>query len=549
MGALGIFALGASYYCTTTMRDIDTRYNNLLDKDAKAAIALARANRGLAWYARSVNRLILAESAQDNNDAIADIEVGRTGLKAGLDKARRLVPARLPEIDAIASKFANLEQSCAEAIRLGADETDPDATRKARTSLFQSCGPQIKQLVPIIAQLVDEIVVGLDKASDEASQTTSHSIAITYVAVIAGLILVVGLSVVLIISGVTRPIGRLLSSIGQMGRGQLDIVVTDTDRGDEVGTIATAVEKFRQGLSETAQMRIDQEKIKAIELAKTQRRADAANRFAASMRQISNDFTKSSIEVADAAKNLSATAEETSRQAQAVSGAAEEASANVQTIAASTEEMTASSKEIAAQVGRSNDVANLAANEAARTETDVKALSEAASKIGEVVVLISTIAGQTNLLALNATIEAARAGEAGRGFAVVASEVKQLAAQTARATDEIGAKVSEIQAATSRTVGSIEKIVGTVAQIQQISTIIASAIEEQGAATGEISSNSHRAAQGAGEVTSNISGVGRAAEMTGAASTQLMGLSGTLSGKASDLQRLVGDFVHEMQAA
>jgi methyl-accepting chemotaxis protein len=178
----------------------------------------------------------------------------------------------------------------------------------------------------------------------------------------------------------------------------------------------------------------------------------------------------------------------------------------------------------------------------------VKALSEAATKIGEVVDLINNIAGQTNLLALNATIEAARAGEAGRGFAVVASEVKQLAAQTARATEEIGSKINEIQSATNRTVGSIDKIVGTVAQIQQISTVIASAIEEQGAATGEISSNTQLAARGTEDVTNNINGVGRAAEMTGSASTQLMGLAGNLNTQAADLQKEVTEFVKQLRA-
>jgi methyl-accepting chemotaxis protein len=210
--------------------------------------------------------------------------------------------------------------------------------------------------------------------------------------------------------------------------------------------------------------------------------------------------------------------------------------------------MSASIREIAGQVAKSSEVANTAAGEASRTEADVKALSEAATKIGEVVDLINNIAGQTNLLALNATIEAARAGEAGRGFAVVASEVKQLAAQTARATEEIGSKINEIQSATNRTVGSIDKIVGTVAQIQQISTVIASAIEEQGAATGEISSNTQLAARGTEDVTNNINGVGRAAEMTGSASTQLMGLAGNLNTQAADLQKEVTEFVKQLRA-
>jgi methyl-accepting chemotaxis protein len=210
--------------------------------------------------------------------------------------------------------------------------------------------------------------------------------------------------------------------------------------------------------------------------------------------------------------------------------------------------MAASIREIANQVTKSTEVSNTAASEAAQTESDVRALSQAATKIGEVVDLINNIAGQTNLLALNATIEAARAGEAGRGFAVVASEVKQLAAQTAHATGEIGAKIAEIQQATERTVGSITRIVATVTDIQTISTIIASAIEEQGAATGEIAANTQRAAHGTEAVSDNITGVGRSAEMTGAASVQLMSLSSTLTDSAGGLQKDVADFIRQVRA-
>jgi methyl-accepting chemotaxis protein len=163
--------------------------------------------------------------------------------------------------------------------------------------------------------------------------------------------------------------------------------------------------------------------------------------------------------------------------------------------------------------------------------------------------LISDIASQTNLLALNATIEAARAGEAGKGFAVVASEVKQLATQTAKATGDIGTKVGQIQDATERTVASIGRIVATIGDVRSISTAIASAVGQQGAATHEIAGNTARASTGALQVTENIFGVGRAAEMTGAASTQLMGLSGTLSAQADDLQREVDAFVSQLRTA
>ena len=206
-------------------------------------------------------------------------------------------------------------------------------------------------------------------------------------------------------------------------------------------------------------------------------------------------------------------------------------------------------REINGQVVHSSSIASTAADEAASTEANIRSLSEAAEKIGDVVNLIRDIAGQTNLLALNATIEAARAGEAGKGFAVVASEVKQLASQTAKATDDIAAKVGEIQTATADTVESIRRIVGTIGSIREMSSSIASAVEQQGAATREIASNTTRAAQGAGHVTDNISGVGHAAEMTGTAATQLMGLSSNLSSQADSLTQEVETFVRTLRSA
>lgn len=194
-------------------------------------------------------------------------------------------------------------------------------------------------------------------------------------------------------------------------------------------------------------------------------------------------------------------------------------------------------------------MADVAFKEAEASNTRISALSVSATAIGDVINLIKGIADQTNLLALNATIEAARAGDNGKGFAVVASEVKQLASQTAEATAEISAKVSEIQLATDGTVTSMNEIVRVISDIKEISSAIASAIEEQGAATGEIAENCQQAATGTQEVTHNISGVGRAAELTDSASTQLLSLSEGLSNQATELGSVVQTFVRELNAA
>ena len=205
-----------------------------------------------------------------------------------------------------------------------------------------------------------------------------------------------------------------------------------------------------------------------------------------------------------------------------VAAASEEASTNVQSVASATEELSSSITEISRQVQESARMASEAVGQARTTTDRVSELSKAATRIGDVVELINTIAGQTNLLALNATIEAARAGEAGRGFAVVASEVKALAEQTAKATGEIGQQISGIQAATQESVGAIKEISDTIEKLSEISSTIAAAVEEQGAATQEISRNVQQAAQGTQQVSSNITDVQRGASETGSASSQVL---------------------------
>ncbi|MBR0852767.1 methyl-accepting chemotaxis protein, partial [Bradyrhizobium liaoningense] len=214
-----------------------------------------------------------------------------------------------------------------------------------------------------------------------------------------------------------------------------------------------------------------------------------------------------------------------------------------------TEEMASSVGEISRQVQESARMAGDAVGQARATTERVSELSKAASRIGDVVELINTIAGQTNLLALNATIEAARAGEAGRGFAVVASEVKALAEQTAKATGEIGQQISGIQAATNDSVGAIKEISSTIERLSEISSAIAAAVEEQGAATQEIARNVQQAAQGTQQVSSNITDVQRGATETGTASSQVLSAAQMLSNDSSRLKNEVSKFLTNVRAA
>ena len=416
----------------------------------------------------------------------------------------------------------------------------------------QIMNSSIKEFDRAIAALDRDIEFN-DKGASDATQVANaaHDSGLKAVLVLGGVALLFGFGAgAYVMIGVTTPLRTLTASMQAVANGDLASEIPSVRRNNEIGDMARALVVFRDGLAETERLRAAQaEKDKVAAEQMIAERHRIADRFMSTMGALAQKFVRSSGEVADAARNLSATAEETSRQAVAVSDAAEEAASNVQTVAASTEELAASVREITDQVVHSTRVADAAADEAAATETNIRVLSEAAEKIGDVVNLIKDIAGQTNLLALNATIEAARAGEAGKGFAVVASEVKQLAAQTARATDEIAMKIGEIQSATSETVGSIGRIVTTIGSIREVTSAISVSVEQQGSATREISGNTHRAAEGASHVTDNISGVGRAAETTGAAATQLMGLSGSLSQQADELTEQVEVFVKTLRSA
>jgi len=277
--------------------------------------------------------------------------------------------------------------------------------------------------------------------------------------------------------------------------------------------------------------------------------ARVAQDFGASMDNVAKTLVAAASALRSDAEAMAASAEETSRQSNAVAAASDEASSNVQTVASAAEELTASIGEIGRQVVRSTNSTTQAVQEADRTNAQIRNLAEAAQQIGDVIKLINDIAGQTNLLALNATIEAARAGEAGKGFAVVASEVKSLANQTAKATEEIGAKIAQMQTATEQSVSAVKVIGETIGEISQVSTSIASAVEQQGAATQEIARNVQQASAGTSEVSSNVAGISQAASDTGRIATRVSGASEKISGEVNTLRSEVEKFLASVKAA
>jgi methyl-accepting chemotaxis protein len=389
---------------------------------------------------------------------------------------------------------------------------------------------------------------GAAKASSDAADTYSSSVMM--LGVILGLAVIAGVAVsFFLVRDVTSGIASIIVPMQALGEGDLSAEVPHRGKTTEMGAMAGALQIFKEALiakkaADEAAARDAEEKIERG------RRVDSITRnFEALIGEIVNTVSSASSQLEASAGTLTSTASRSRELATTVASASEEATSNVQSVASATEELSSSVTEISRQVQESARMAGDAVGQARSTTERVSELSKAATRIGDVVELINTIAGQTNLLALNATIEAARAGEAGRGFAVVASEVKALAEQTSKATGEIGQQISGIQAATQDSVNAIKDISSTIERLSEISSAIAAAVEEQGAATQEISRNVQQAAQGTQQVSANIADVERGAAETGSASSQVLSAAKALSGDSSRLKQEVGNFLTSVRAA
>jgi methyl-accepting chemotaxis protein len=398
-------------------------------------------------------------------------------------------------------------------------------------------------------KMVDLNEAGALRAAKVAAENYTSTFWMTLVALCAGVALAF-CAIAFSFFGIARPIGRITGAMGALAGGNMKAEIPFAARKDEIGSMAGAVQVFRDNMIKARALEAEAAATK--EANERERKAGMqklAVEFEAAVGGIIDTVATTSMELESAAGTLTKTAEVTQGLSGTVAAASEQASANVRSVAAAAEEMTSSVDEISRQVQESARIATAAVKQAHATDARINQLSQAAGRIGDVVKLITAIAEQTNLLALNATIEAARAGEAGRGFAVVASEVKALAAQTGKATEEIGTQIAGMQSATQESVAAIKEIGSTISRIAEIASTIAAAVEEQGAATQEIARNVGEAARGTAQVASSITDVNRGAGETGSASTQVLGSAQALSRESSHLKSEVDNFLSTVRAA
>jgi methyl-accepting chemotaxis protein len=520
---------------------------------AKRSLLAARANQSIIVLNRAEYRSALDPSGANRAAAEKIIEEQLTALRQRFDEVRKTtdpeVLAMLPDVQTALTSYEKSLKTTMSAVEMASSEKVTASAQALLADVMKS-----RAVADDLQAKVKKLADRLDERVDEFERQTAEEYASTSKTLIVGAVvsILVGLLLGFLVGqfGIARPIRSIVMLLQQLASGEYNAEVHSLDRKDEVGDVAKTALVFKENGLAKIRMEAEQKETEARMAA--QRRADMlklADGFEAAVGEIIDVVSSASTELEASASSLTATAERSQQMATTVAAASEEAATNVQSVAAATEELSSSVNEISRQVQESAGKASTAVTQARTTTSRVSELSKAAARIGDVVDLINTIAGQTNLLALNATIEAARAGDAGRGFAVVASEVKALAEQTAKATGEIGAQISGIQAATQESVDAIKQISTSIEYLSEISSTIASAVEEQGAATQEISRNVQQAAQGTQEVSSNVVDVQRGATETGSASAQVLSSAQSLSRESNRLRFEVGKFLDTVRAA
>jgi len=552
VGLLTVITATVAVTATTSLRKLSLATTELDDVATAAALApriafnIAMMNRGEVWVAANPDPQEVTATRKLAEQERAETEKHIAQIKPLLDESQAALMRKVETV--YADYLTSMETTLSTAEQVGSKVAVEEEQKQILTAAKQS-----HQHVESLRQLMQDMGADIDqRSSDVAQEANDIYETMRHVLIglsLGGVVLGLGLGFLIAQFGISRPLRRLVEVLRNLADGNLQVEVSGADRRDEVGAIAKTTFVFKENMIKARDMEhAAAEQKRQAEAEKRRLMQEMADSFEADVKEIVQSVSNSAEELQGSATTMSSIAEETARQATVVASATTEASGNVQTVATATEELSSSISEITRQVSESAAIAREAVDEVERTNIGVTGLTDAAGKIGSVAQLIQDIASQTNLLALNATIEAARAGEAGKGFAVVASEVKNLATQTARATEEITGQIATIQQETSNTVTAIRAIGSTVVRLNEIASGIAAAVEEQSAATQEIARNVQQAAIGTEEVSRNITGVNDAATEAGNAASQVLQAANDLSQQSATLSSQVDAFIGRIRA-
>jgi methyl-accepting chemotaxis protein len=482
---------------------------------------------------------------------LANVDVGAAFGKEFVDRAKKRFGIDLAVYSYDGKDFKKLSSTFGDSVVTTADELKGvfggQPLRRDATLAGRPAAVYLGQIKNYAGQPVGILEIIKDTTEYEAAAASSQrSLILGTVAILIGAILLA----LLLGRGLSRPLAAITAVMNRLSGGEIDVTIPGSERRDELGTMASAVDVFRRSMIEARGMREAQEASKhQTELEKKALQRQMADRFEADVKSVVAAVAQATTDMQRVAGEISTSVNGTSQRAAAAAAASDEASGSVNAVAAATEELASSVAEIGRQVTHSSQVAENAVVKAGQTTEMVSSLASAAEKIGDVLRLIGAIASQTNLLALNATIEAARAGEAGRGFAVVASEVKGLASQTAKATEEIAGQVAAIQSATGDCVTAISGISDTIREISGIATTIAAAVEEQDSATREIARSVQQAATGTSEVSVNVTGASQSADQSRTLANNVAAASSQLGQQADALYKSVDTFLAGLRDA
>jgi methyl-accepting chemotaxis protein len=538
--------LGLGVFCLIRLGDVNAAAAQLRDNRLPSVQMLGKVAQLVERQRANLGTVLIMRSDAERAEAIVALDNSRQGVtEAWAGYAPLIDPGEEQKLAAAFGQALEQDRAGGKAVQDLLKKGD-----QAGASVMY-LGDLAQRMAHVRETLQAEIDYNVRSGGQEADegQAVYASGRIWIIGALVFATLVSGLAGLGLIRGVAMPITAMTKAMRGLAEHNMTTAIVGVGRRDEIGAMAGAVQVFKDNMIKADQLAATLEADHVVKDERAARQDALVRDFESKVASTVGLLASSATEMEATARSMSATAGQTTQQASTVAAAAEEASSGVQTVAASAEELTSSISEISRQVAQSSKITEKAVADARRTDTTVRALAEGAQRIGQVVELIRSIAGQTNLLALNATIEAARAGDAGKGFAVVASEVKGLAGQTAKATEEIAAQISQLQTETSEAVEAIRGITAVIEEVSAIATAIASAVEEQGAATNEIARNVQQTAGSAQLVTTNIAGVSQGAAGTGAAAEQVLSAAGALSKQAETLSAEVTGFVAKVRAA